>query len=289
MPIPIPDLGDRNYDQLLSETSRVIDRYFPEYSDIGPSDPATTVNELFCYLFDIASSQLNRISAETRLNFAVLLGIEKVYGRPPEEAVRLALNSLSRIERAVTADDIVTVIKNTSQTPKAGYSEPVVRAYVLSGAPVTVFVVQKGAVTGGITTGHKQDLILLYKALRTSSPICTRYLLRHAPVLTFDLALEISKRRDSTLPEASLITKAKNTLSAFFDPLKGGDSGTGWEFGRAVSRSEIYGLIERIPEVDHVDLLRIKESAKPNYEGADELQPALGGLVKMKQPTIKVV
>jgi len=281
MPIPIPNLDDRNYDQLLNETMNVITRYFPGYAGIGPSDPAMTVNDLFAYLFDIAFYQINRITPETRQNFAALLGIEKDPGRPPEEAIRLAIASLSQINRAVTAGDIADLIKNTTADPKV-YSEPVVRVCVLPGNPASVFAVQKGAVTGEITDRHKEDLRNLYFCLRACCPIGSRFLIQHAPVLNFNLTAEIVKRRDSTLLGSDLIEKVNNALAAFFDPITGGDSGTGWEFGRAVSRSEIYALMEGIPEVDHVNILWIYYPGNILYY--DELPPAgVGGLVQFSQ------
>ncbi|MCL7412009.1 MAG: putative baseplate assembly protein [ANME-2 cluster archaeon] len=48
----------------------------------------------------------------------------------------------------------------------------------------------------------------------------------------------------------------KNTiieaLNDFLDPLKGGEDGKGWPFGRTVYRSEIYSLIENVEGVDCV-------------------------------------
>lgn len=288
MPITTPDLDDRNYEQLYSEAMGVITRYFPQYAGLGPADPAMALVELFCYYFSGVSYDINRITAETYQNFAALLGIEKVYGQAPEEALRLALASLSTIGRAITAEDIVTVVKRASQDPLAGYSEPVARACVLYGEPVSVFVVQKGAATGEIKKGHQEDLRRLYKTLRACCPIGARFLLRHAPVLSFDVETEIVKRQDSTLPDSNLIKDVKEALTGFFNPLKGGDMGSGWEFGRAVSRSEIYGLIEGIAAVDHVSTLRIKQSSQYNYSDADELHPAPGGLVNLKQSSITI-
>jgi hypothetical protein len=280
-------LDQHRFDQLLSETNSLINRYFPDYAYIGPTDPAIAINELFCYLFSNASAQLNQITADTLYNFAVLFGIAKDYSRSPEEALRLALNSLAAIERAVTPEDLITVIKRASQEPKAGYSEPISRAYVLAGAPITVFLVQKTAVGSGISAAHKKDLLRVYQCLRNLSPLGARLLIRHAPVLNFDLEVEIVKRFDSTIPENTLISEIKNTLSTFFDPLKGGATGSGWEFERAVSRSEIYSILEKISGVDYVRSLRIKKSTATAYE--DELYPDQGGLVKLKQQTIVII
>lgn len=45
-------------------------------------------------------------------------------------------------------------------------------------------------------------------------------------------------------------------LRAFFHPLTGGPEGNGWDFGRDVSVSDVYALIEKIKGVDHVENLK---------------------------------
>jgi len=287
MPIQIPNLDDRNYSQLLKETSGVITRYFPEYTDIGPSDPAIVLNELFCYLFDVAVYQINRITPNTRRNFASLLGIQDVDSRPPEESLRQALTKLSRIDRAVTIDDITAIVKKVSLDLEI-CSEPVLRVYVIPGNPVRVFIVQQGAVSS-VASRHKIDLRSLYTYLRRCSPIGTRYLIRHAPMLSINVSAELVKRRDSTVSDTKLATEVKNKLSSFFDPFKGGISGNGWEFGRSASRGEIYGLIESVAGVDHVRSILVKKATTSGYTAIDTLQPEEGGLIRLVSPSVTVI
>lgn len=45
-------------------------------------------------------------------------------------------------------------------------------------------------------------------------------------------------------------------LRVFFHPLTGGPEGNGWDFGRDVSVSDVYALIEKIKDVDHVENLK---------------------------------
>jgi uncharacterized phage protein gp47/JayE len=55
--------------------------------------------------------------------------------------------------------------------------------------------------------------------------------------------------------------EAKTKLNAFFHPLTGGPEKNGWDFGRDVSVSDIYVLLEDIDGIDHVENLRF------TYEG----------------------
>lgn len=290
MPIPIPNLDDRNYNQLLNETAGVIARYFPEYADIGASDPAMAVNELFCYLFDIAVYQINRITPDTRDNFAALLGIRPVYGRPPEESLRQAHAKLSRVERAITPEDIEAVIKKVSADRQV-CSAPVKRVCVIPGDPVRVFILQEKR-TGSpkrLKSEREADLRSLYKCLRERSPLGTHYLLAHASILGVGISAEVVKRRDSTISDESLRQNISNRLGSFFGPFTGGDLGKGWEFGKAVSRGDIYGLIEGMSGVDHVKSLLIKKSDDGFFGTADTLPLAEGELIELTQVSVLVL
>src|SRR6266536_3134968 len=41
---------------------------------------------------------------------------------------------------------------------------------------------------------------------------------------------------------------------------RGGVDGKGWEFGREPHRSDIYSVIEKIPEVDHIRALTVQST-----------------------------
>lgn len=47
-------------------------------------------------------------------------------------------------------------------------------------------------------------------------------------------------------------TAAVKALRLYFDPLKGGEDGRGWPFGRNVYVSEVYQLLDTLPGVDYV-------------------------------------
>ena len=58
----------------------------------------------------------------------------------------------------------------------------------------------------------------------------------------------------STLDKASTVeTEATKKLDDFLHPLRGGPEGKGWEFGRPVTRSDIFALLERIADIDRVE------------------------------------
>lgn len=59
------------------------------------------------------------------------------------------------------------------------------------------------------------------------------------------------------------VVKVRQALSGFLHPLTGGFDRKGWEFGREPHRSDLYQLIDGIPEVDHVHTLTVQTTEEP--------------------------
>ncbi|MDL1973328.1 MAG: putative baseplate assembly protein [Deltaproteobacteria bacterium] len=56
--------------------------------------------------------------------------------------------------------------------------------------------------------------------------------------------------------------EVRKKLKAFFHPLTGGAEGKGWDFGRDVSASDIYALLEGIKGIDHVENVKFIYNGK---------------------------
>jgi hypothetical protein len=52
--------------------------------------------------------------------------------------------------------------------------------------------------------------------------------------------------------------EVRRGLNDFFHPLTGGPEGEGWDFGRNVSASDVYKLLEVTEGVDHVENLKFR-------------------------------
>ena len=76
MPLQVPILDDRNFEQLLDEAKRRIPVFTPEWTNFGgESDPGITLVQLFAFLTDTLIYRANRIPERNRLKFLQLLGI----------------------------------------------------------------------------------------------------------------------------------------------------------------------------------------------------------------------
>jgi hypothetical protein len=59
----------------------------------------------------------------------------------------------------------------------------------------------------------------------------------------------------------------KSKLVEFLHPISGGPKNSGWEFGEMVCLSDIMSILEKIPEVDHIENISIKLQVEVEEEG----------------------
>lgn len=74
MPLPLPTLDDRTYQQLLDEVLERLPATAPEWTDYNASDPGITLLELFAYLSETLFYRLDRIPERHYRAFLRLIG-----------------------------------------------------------------------------------------------------------------------------------------------------------------------------------------------------------------------
>jgi hypothetical protein len=74
MPLSLPVLDDRNFEQLFDEAQRRIAVHTPEWTNFE-SDPGVTLVQVFAFLTDSLLYRANRIPERNRLKFLQLLGV----------------------------------------------------------------------------------------------------------------------------------------------------------------------------------------------------------------------
>ena len=75
MPLTIPTLDDRKYQDLVNEALARIPVHNPEWTNFNESDPGITLVELFAFLTENLLYRSNQIPERNRLKFLSLLGI----------------------------------------------------------------------------------------------------------------------------------------------------------------------------------------------------------------------
>src|SRR3954469_21557352 len=75
MPLQIPLIDDRDFEQIRDEAVARIPVHTPEWTNFNLSDPGMTLVELFAYMTDNLLYRANRIPERNHAKFVSLLGI----------------------------------------------------------------------------------------------------------------------------------------------------------------------------------------------------------------------
>ncbi|VVB91606.1 Uncharacterised protein [uncultured archaeon] len=75
MSLPLPNLDDRTFNDLMKEARSLIPVYNKEWTNYNPSDPGITLLELFSWLTEISIYRTNKVQEENYRRFLELLGI----------------------------------------------------------------------------------------------------------------------------------------------------------------------------------------------------------------------
>ena len=75
MPLQLPILDDRRYQDLLNEALARIPVHNPEWTNFNKSDPGVTLLELFAFLTENLLYRSNQIPERNRRKFLQLLGL----------------------------------------------------------------------------------------------------------------------------------------------------------------------------------------------------------------------
>jgi predicted phage baseplate assembly protein len=129
MPIRVPSLDDRSFQNLVDEVLARIPAHTPEWTNPVPGDPGRTLVELFAWLTDTLLYRVNLIPERQRLAFLRLLGVQMRAARSARTLVSLSfdqpsvtsaqfLPALTRIKGATTFEirEQVTVLPIVAET-----------------------------------------------------------------------------------------------------------------------------------------------------------------------------
>ena len=75
MPLPVPNLDDRRFQDLVDDAKRMVQQRCPEWTDHNVSDPGVTLIETFAFMVDQLLYRLNRVPDRNYIKFLDLFGI----------------------------------------------------------------------------------------------------------------------------------------------------------------------------------------------------------------------
>lgn len=295
MPLNLPVLDDREFSDLVAEAIAMIPRYAPSWMDQNPSDPGITIVELLAYFTEMLVYRLDRISLESKINFLRLLrgsknteesyyeNLKKLSTDQVDVLIKQQVLELKQPHRAVTEDDFEFLAK---QAVLQNFDTlNVVRAQCFVGKNLSADeyhrdIDRPGHISVALIAGktdpssaNKAKVLvkeadqsayaeLTQKVQEQLAPRClltTRLHTVSPCYIWFLISADIRSRSMNTL--ADLRNTATEELDHYFSPFYGGRDGRGWPFGRNLYLSEIVDVLERIPDVDFIENIRILNMA----------------------------
>lgn len=208
MPLPVPNLDDRDFERLMADAKALIAAKSPEWTDLTPGDPGITLVEVFAYLTDTLLYRVNRIPEKAFVQFLELIGVRVM---PPAAAsvdLKFTLAAPSSADLLIPRGSRVTSARADADSPifataddatiRAGETTTTVRAYagdIVRGEPLTEGTGKPGQVVRvahspiTLPTGDVFDLVVGVEA--TSQELENRVPAREHGGITYRIWTEV--------------------------------------------------------------------------------------------------
>ncbi len=276
MSLPIPNLDDRSFDDLVAEVRSLIPRYSREWTDFNPSDPGITLIEILAWLSEMVIFRINQIPKEHVLKYMALIGIEPAECEDLQMTISRAVKYVSNHYRLITRGDYsllaleamknldsnlqgrVVCVKDRNLELRDNSKEKPghISVIVIPERQVDYYCINAGfpeqALIKEITTALNPARLLTHR-LHVVSP-------GFKSIRVYaELILEIGADWGRVHSEAI------QNLEFFFDPVRGGSDQKGWIIGRYLYRSEVFETLEGTNAVDHIRKVTIEGSLTNKY------------------------
>jgi len=264
VPLQIPVLDDRRFADLVDEARSLIPTYAPAWTNHNPSDPGITLVELFAHLAEMLIYRLDRVTTANVVAFLNLLD-----GKTRDAAdfegksdllaaeIRSTILDLRKLDRAVSLADFEQLALEADPQGRIERARAVSRRNLL----IDLARDKPGHVSVIIlpVAGAEPQLNALRAAV--DAYLEPRLLLTTRAEVVGPFFVDVSiKVTVVPLPdqfEADVKQAVADAVVEFVDPHRGGVDGTGWPFGRDLFASELYAVIDRLPQVDYVSVLKL--------------------------------
>lgn len=271
MPIPLPKLDDRTFDDLVAEGKRLIPGLAPSWTDHNPSDPGIALIELFAYVVEMLLYRVDRVGDANNLAFLRLLT-----GNPPswkpagriDEALAAAVVALQTEQRAVSVADLEGLAKAITGVGRAhgvtGHNLESPSPYAMAPGHLSLVIVPTPTETG--YPFASDTLLAAVKGDRDAREpdggldsrclLGTHLHLVKAKPLEIELTGTLHIYADRTAHEVQ--NDAARAIQRYLDPLVGGAEGSGWPFGATLHPTHLYALLDGLEGVDYVTSLALR-------------------------------
>jgi hypothetical protein len=292
MSLPLPNLDDRTFADLVAEGRALIPRYAPQWTNYNPSDPGITLLELLAWLTEQLLYRINHIPQERYDVFLNLIGVERRPGETSNAAVERALRALNARTRAVSLADyerLAVLLAVDPPPPLVAKALGVFGAYprledfeVLADfrhdqvARARAVSEENGRISVVILPSQSYLKLTQDPALRRYDSLVAKLsedsvldlaarvranlepfrvlttLVAVLPVQLVEVNIDVVFEPVSGAKEDELVLKLMRRISEFLDPYTGGTDTNGWPLGGDVHRSELCQVIEDTAGVNYL-------------------------------------
>jgi len=278
MTLPLPNLDDRTYADLVEEAISQIPVEYPEWTDHNPTDTGIILIELLAWLTEMTLYHVNQIRDENYASFVSLLKGEQwdLPNVPTQEKqkslqseIKKTLLELRHRYRAVTIEDYEKLVledwnqlsnstdlkiarikclaeRNLSQLDAATFAK----------GHISLVVVPEINHPENVEDNKYQPLL---DFLDKRKLLTTRLHIVEPLYVYVNIEVELVLKDGAQAEEVK--QKAQAEVTMFFNPLQSGKywQGKGWQFGKSIYLSELYKILDDLQGVDYVENLQIKD------------------------------
>lgn len=117
MSLPMPNLDDRRFQDLVDEAKYLVQRNCPEWTDHNVSDPGVTLIETFAQMVDQLLYRLNRVPDRHYLRFLDLIGVRLFPPAAARADVTFWLSAARDVPVVVASGKQVASVRNEVEDP----------------------------------------------------------------------------------------------------------------------------------------------------------------------------
>ena len=278
MTLPLPNLDDRTYADLVEEAISQIPVEYPEWTDHNPTDTGIILIELLAWLTEMSLYRVNQIPDNNYASFVSLLK-GKQWNLPnvsPQERQKILQseiqNTLLELRyryRAVTTDDYEQLILQDWNQSQQSAIEKIARVNCLPQRNLTELdtdTFAKGHISLVVVPGKNYQINnsenkyeQLFNFLDQRRLLTTRLHIVEPGYVFVTIEVELVLKDGAQAEEVK--QNAKEEVKMFFEPLSSGKywQGKGWPFGRGIYISELYQILDDLEGVNYVENLQIKD------------------------------
>jgi len=289
MPLQIPNLDNKTYDELMDEIISSIPKFSENWTNFNPSDPGITILELLSYVAETLLYRINRLPYQTYVNFLrMLAGVkdddlkstdsdkcpnEDVDNDPP---LRNVINILKKVDeakkqqqevplyqlkkaaidfitgryRAVTEKDFVELAINVTRSHKDGEKGEIKRAVVREDQDEED-IVEIIIITDTANSDQYDTLkAKVQQFLETRKLIGTRISVKQPTYTSLKIMVLVKINIDADKDKTS--KKIIESILSYLAPFKEDDDSEEWDYGRDLYVYDISNRVNKIAGVAEV-------------------------------------